>query len=155
MRKFLFILAFLISNWAFAQSETGIIGVSKDHIKSIMKSNNSYYLFRDTVSISTGVMLQYKLIDMMDSSILKKRILLYSFYFEKNICTGLRIMLFGEDAILKFIKKISETNNRIATNIWLDEKTSIGIRIVKMPPYNGKEIDVYQIDIGKIEFTKR
>lgn len=155
MRKLLFILAFLISNWVFAQSETGIIGKSKSDVIYIMRSKPAYFLFRDTVSQNTGVLIQYELIEMSDSIILKNRIISFSYYFENNACTGVRIMMYGEDAILKFIEKIAETNKRIAPNIWLDEKTSIGIRVIKVPPYNGNEIDVFEIDIGKIEFTRK
>ncbi len=150
MKKILFILLFLISFSINAQHDYGnVIGKSKDEVTTKMKSNNRYYLHKDTTTLEFGEAVQYMLIDNKLESILENRILVITYYFKNNSCQNIKILIFGEDEVLRIINTINKSSTRISPSLWMDES------ILKLPVHNGLDYDVYRIDIGNVEYLKK
>lgn len=160
MGKLLTILFFLITSAAFAQqlpSEFNhLIGASKSDVKIYMANKEAYQLFADTVLLDMGETLWYDLKEVTDDSVIKNRILNFVFFFEKGYCNGVRFVILGSDKVIPLMESLDRTYRRIGVNLWVDEKVSIGVRIIQLPIYNpdGSNAGFFRIDMGTVDIFK-
>lgn len=152
---FLFLFSFLIGNLAICQTaDKPFIDKTIPEIKYQMSHKYLYDLTYDTVTVDLGTYLKYDLIDLTKESIVQNRILFYIFYFTAEKCDGVKMGVFGEDAVVNFISKINETYKQVESNVWVNPQNQTAIRITKLPPVDGKDLDLFEIDLGILTVVK-